>query len=57
VEPNDIKTTHRPVAPGVRWLGDVKRIALRIARLKSNGSKPRLGSREAVERAAKDFIR
>jgi hypothetical protein len=27
MELNDIKTTHRPVALGVGWLGDVKRIA------------------------------
>jgi UDP-glucose 4-epimerase len=42
MELNDIKTTHRPVALGVGWLGDIKRMAQRIDRLKSIGFKPRL---------------
>jgi len=53
---NDVKIVYRPAAHGVGWLGDVKRIALRIDRLKNQGFKPRWGSRDSVERTAKALL-
>jgi len=49
----NVEYTHKPVLHGVGWLGDVKRIALDINKLKSLGFKPRYKSQEAVELVAK----
>ncbi|ADY01297.1 NAD-dependent epimerase/dehydratase [Vulcanisaeta moutnovskia 768-28] len=45
----DVKIIHKPVAHGVGWLGDVKKIALKIERLKALGFKPKLNSAQAVK--------
>ncbi|MEM1581593.1 MAG: SDR family NAD(P)-dependent oxidoreductase [Candidatus Bathyarchaeia archaeon] len=52
----NVKYAYKPVLHGVGWLGDVKRIALSVDRLKSLGWKPRLGSREAIAEAAKNIL-
>ena len=44
------------VEGGRGWVGDVKYMLLDISKLKSTGWKPRLSSREAVERTAKELI-
>jgi len=44
----NIKIIYKPVLHGVGWLGDVKRIALKIDKLKSLGFKPKYSSKEAV---------
>jgi UDP-glucose 4-epimerase len=45
---SNVRRVYRPVFHGVGWLGDVKRVALRIDKLKALGFKPRYSSREAV---------
>ena len=45
---NAVKKTYKPVLHGVGWLGDVKRIALKIEKIRRLGFKPILNSREAV---------
>ncbi|MGC8543433.1 MAG: UDP-glucose 4-epimerase, partial [Vulcanisaeta sp.] len=45
----DMKIIHKPIAHGVGWLGDVKKIALKIERLKALGFKPKLNSAQAVK--------
>jgi UDP-glucose 4-epimerase len=44
----NVRKVYRPVLHGVGWLGDVKRVALSIDKLKALGFKPRYTSREAV---------
>ena len=44
------------VEGGRGWVGDVKYMLLDISKLKSTGWVPRLSSREAVERTAKELI-
>ena len=43
-----IRITYKPLYHGVGWLGDVKRIALDISRIKKLGFKPRLNSMDSV---------
>lgn len=50
----NVKIAHKPIAHGVGWPGDVKKIALSIDKLKKLGFKPRINSIEAVRRAAAD---
>jgi UDP-glucose 4-epimerase len=45
----NVKMLHKPLAHGIGWLGDVKRVALRIDRLKDIGFKPRLGSADSIK--------
>jgi len=45
---SNIEIVHKPILHGIGWLGDVKRIALKIDKLKSLGFKPTLRSKEAV---------
>jgi UDP-glucose 4-epimerase len=52
----DVKRVYRPTLHGVGWLGDVKRVALRIDKLKALGFKPSMGSREAVRATAKKLV-
>ena len=52
----DVKIIHKPVAHGVGWLGDVKKIALKIDRLKALGFKPRLDSAQAIERMVNSMM-
>ncbi|MEM2739432.1 MAG: NAD-dependent epimerase/dehydratase family protein [Candidatus Bathyarchaeia archaeon] len=52
----DVKYIYKPILHGVGWLGDVKRIALKIDKLKGLGWKPRLNSREAITEAARRIL-
>jgi len=45
---NSVKKIYKPVLHGVGWLGDVKKIALKIDKVKKLGFKPAMNSREAV---------
>ena len=45
----NVKFVYKPVAHGVGWLGDVKRIALNINKIKKLGWKPKLTSHEAIK--------
>ena len=48
---------YKPVLHGVGWLGDVKRIALDISKLKNIGFKPRYSSRDAVRLTVQALLR
>jgi UDP-glucose 4-epimerase len=52
----DVKRVYRPTLHGVGWLGDVKRVALRIDKLRAVGFKPSMSSREAVKATAKKLV-
>lgn len=52
----NVKRVYKPVLHGVGWLGDVKKIALKVEKLKSLGWRPRLKSREAVAEAARRVL-
>jgi UDP-glucose 4-epimerase len=52
----NVKYVYKPMAHGVGWLGDVKRIALKIKKLKSLSFKPTHNSGEAVRRTAEMLI-
>jgi UDP-glucose 4-epimerase len=41
---------------GVGWLGDVKRVALRIEKLKMLGFKPNMKSRDAIRITTKKLL-
>ena len=41
---------------GVGWLGDVKKIALKIDKVKKLGFKPAMNSREAVRAATRKLL-
>jgi len=47
---NNVRKIYKLVLHGVGWLGDVKRIALKIDKIKKLGFKPAISSREAVRR-------
>ncbi|MEM4724035.1 MAG: NAD-dependent epimerase/dehydratase family protein [Candidatus Hadarchaeum sp.] len=51
-----VRFAYKPVLHGVGWVGDVKRIALTIQRLKGLGWKPRLNSEQSIREAAKSII-
>jgi UDP-glucose 4-epimerase len=53
---SNVRKIYRPVLHGIGWLGDVKRIALKIEKLKALGFKPVMNSREAVRTAAKKLV-
>ena len=52
----NVRYIFRPVAHGVGWLGDVKRIVLDTTRLKTIGYKPRCNSRKAVKATARALL-
>ncbi|MCS7112906.1 MAG: SDR family NAD(P)-dependent oxidoreductase [Candidatus Bathyarchaeota archaeon] len=52
----DVRYMYKPILHGVGWLGDVKRIALKIDKLKGLGWKPKLNSREAVTETARRIL-
>jgi UDP-glucose 4-epimerase len=52
----DVRKVYRPLLHGVGWLGDVKRVALRIDKLKALGFKPCYTSREAVRLTARALL-
>ena len=51
-----VRYVYKPILHGVGWIGDVKRIALKIDRIKSLGWKPRLNSRGALAETAKRIL-
>ena len=53
---NNVRKTYKPMLHGVGWLGDVKRVALRIEKLKALGFKPAMKSRDAVRITAKKLV-
>jgi len=53
----NVRIVYRPILNGVGWLGDVKRIALKIDKLKSLGFRPKYSSKEAVYLTVKELSR
>jgi UDP-glucose 4-epimerase len=53
---NSVKKVYKPVLHGVGWLGDVKKIALKIDKVKKLGFKPAMNSREAVRAATRKLL-
>jgi len=53
---NSVKKVYKPVLHGVGWLGDVKKIALKIDKVKKLGLKPAMSSREAVRAATRKLL-
>jgi UDP-glucose 4-epimerase len=45
----NVEKKYKPILHGVGWLGDVKKIALRIDKIKRQGFKPSMNSRETVK--------
>jgi UDP-glucose 4-epimerase len=56
MELNNVKKTYKPVLHGVGWLGDVKKIALKIDKIKKLGFKLVMNSREAVRTVTKKLL-
>ena len=54
---NNVEKVYKPVLHGVGWLGDVKRIALKIDKIKKLGFKPAINSREAIKVAASELLK
>jgi UDP-glucose 4-epimerase len=53
---SSVKKVYRPILHGIGWLGDIKRIALKIEKLKTLDFKPTMSSRKAVRTTAKRLI-
>jgi UDP-glucose 4-epimerase len=53
---NNVRKIYKSVLHGVGWLGDVKRIALKIDKLRALGFRSHMNSREAVKTTAKMLI-
>jgi UDP-glucose 4-epimerase len=53
---SSVKKVYRPILHGIGWLGDIKRIALKIEKLKTLDFKPTMSSRKAVRTTAKRII-
>ena len=53
---NPFNGIERPVLHGIGWLGDVKRIALKIDKIKVLGFKPKMRSREAVAKTVTELL-
>jgi len=51
-----VRYVYKPILHGVGWIGDVKRIALKIDKIKGLGWKPRLSSRGAVAETARRIL-
>jgi UDP-glucose 4-epimerase len=51
-----VRYVYKPILHGVGWIGDVKRIALKIDKIRGLGWKPRLNSRGAVAETAKRIL-
>jgi UDP-glucose 4-epimerase len=56
MELSNVKKTYKPMLHGVGWLGDVKRVALRIEKLKMLGFKPAMKSRDAIRITTKKLL-
>jgi len=52
----DVEKVHKPLLHGVGWLGDVKRIALKIDKIKILRFKPKMKSREAIVKTAVEIL-
>jgi UDP-glucose 4-epimerase len=52
----NVEKKYKPILHGVGWLGDVKKIALRIDKIKRQGFKPSMNSREAVKHTVMDIL-
>ena len=52
----NVEKKYKPILHGVGWLGDVKKIALRIDKIKRQGLKPSMNSRETVEHTVMDIL-
>jgi len=55
MELSNMKKIYKPILHGVGWLGDVKKIALKIEKIKVLKFKPRLNSRDAVYKTASEL--
>ncbi len=53
---SNVKKVYKPVLHGVGWPGDVKRIALKIDKIKKQGFKPAMNSREAVRTTVRKLL-
>jgi len=56
MELSNVRRIYKPLLHGVGWLGDVKRIALKIDKLRALGFRSHMNSREAVKTTAKMLI-
>ena len=52
----NVEKVYKPVLHGIGWLGDVKRIALKIDKIKVLGFKPKMRSREAVAKTVTELL-
>jgi UDP-glucose 4-epimerase len=52
----NVEKKYKPILHGVGWLGDVKKIALRIDKIKRQGFKPSMNSREAVKHTVMNIL-
>lgn len=52
----NVEKKYKPILHGVGWLGDVKKIALRIDKIKRRGFKPSMNSRETVKHTVMDIL-
>jgi UDP-glucose 4-epimerase len=53
---NNVEKIYKPVLHGIGWLGDVKKIALKLDKIKRLGFKPVMNSREAVRAATRKLL-
>jgi UDP-glucose 4-epimerase len=53
---SNIKRIYKPILHGIGWLGDVKKVALKIEKLKALGFKPTMSSREAIRTTVEKFV-
>jgi UDP-glucose 4-epimerase len=51
-----VEKKYKPILHGVGWLGDVKKIALRIDKIKRQGFKPSMNSRESVKHTVMNIL-
>jgi len=56
MELRNVKYIYKPMLHGIGWLGDVKKIALDISKLKALGFKPKYNSTEAVRLTAQALM-
>jgi UDP-glucose 4-epimerase len=54
---SNIKRIYKPILHGIGWLGDVKKVALKIEKLKALGFKPTVSSREAIRTTVEKFVK
>jgi UDP-glucose 4-epimerase len=52
----NVRKIYKPILHGIGWLGDVKRIELKIDKLRALGFRSHMNSREAVKTTAKMLI-